>query len=277
MNVNLFDGGNAGNGGGGNGGNSNPPAQNTPPEGMEFLKGVDEALLNEPSVKNIKDLNSLVKSFVHSQKMIGADKVVIPKEGATAEQWNEVFTKLGLPSKDKYILSKPEKSFLGDQFYAQAQELGHSLGILPHQMQGFIAKLEETSGIAQKAMMDNQQKAIQDQITGLKNEWGEAFDAKIFNAKQVLNKFGSQEDKDFIANSGLGANPQFIKLMEKIGSSMKEAKIIEGKESYGTPQDNKEKLDSIMRDRNHPYWNRSHVDHAKSVQEVEELNKKIYS
>ncbi len=263
---------------GGQGG-GNPPGDNTPPaqipEGMEFLKGVDTALLNEPAVKNVKDLNSLVKGYVHAQKMIGADKIVVPSKGAPQEQWNEVFTKLGLPSKEAYKLNKPEKSNLGDEFYNQATELGHSLGILPHQMQGFVTKLEETTGAQREAHIAASKRSIEEGIANLKSEWGQAFEAKIYNAKEVLNKFGTDEDKKFISESGLGNNPQFIKFLEKVGSSMKEARIIEGKDDSGSPQDLQGKLDSILRDKNHPYWNRDHVGHANATREVSELFAKL--
>lgn len=256
-------------------GSNTPPETNVPPaqipEGMEFLKGVDAALLNEPAVKNVKDLNSLVKSYVHAQKMIGADKVVIPSKGAPPEQWQEVFTKLGLPSKEEYKLAKPEKSNLGDEFYNQATELGHSLGILPHQMQGFISKLEETTGAQREAHIASSQRAIEEGINNLKTEWGQAFEAKVFNAREVLNKFGTDADKEFITQSGLGSNPQFIKFLEKIGSSMKEARLIEGKDDSGSSQNLQEKLDSILKDKNHPYWNRDHVGHANATKEVSDL------
>ena len=243
----------------------------TIPEGMEFLKGVDPTLLNEPAIKNVKDLNSLVKSYVHAQKMVGMDKITIPPKGATPEHWNEVFTKLGLPPKEEYKIAKPEKSFLGEQFYSKATELGHSLGILPNQMQAFVAKLEEDAGVNREAQIAASKRETDENIANLKKEWGEAFEAKLHNAKEVLNKFGEDSDKEFIANSGLGSNPAFIKFMEKIGASLKEAKMIEGKDDSGSPANLQEKLDSILKDKNHPYWNSSHVSHAAAAKEVSDL------
>lgn len=256
--------------------NNETPTSNPPVEVPEFLKGVEASLLNEASVKNVKDLNSLVKSYVHAQKMIGADKVVIPQKGATQEQWNEVFTKLGLPKKEEYKIQKVEKSVLGDEFYSKAQELGHELGILPQQMQGFIHKLELDASQKHEAMLGqyktNQEQAVND----LKKEWGEAFDSKLYNAQEVLKKFGDENTMQFIRESGLGNNPQMIKFLEKIGNSMKEAKIIEGKSSDNSPADYQASLDSILKDRNHPYWNREHVGHAAAQKQVSELFSKLH-
>ena len=247
----------------------------TIPEGMEWLKGVEPTLLNEPSVKNIKDLNSLVKSFVHSQKMIGQDKVVIPKKGAAPEQWQEVFTKLGLPKKEEYKLDKAEKSALGARFYEKATELGHAQGILPHQMQSFVNELEKDALAVHNAQQEQAKLASEKAVTDLKKEWGDAFEAKLHNSREVVNKFGDDSIKQFIQESGLGGNTTFVKFLEKIGSSLSEAKIIEGKDSAGSPMDLQSELDSILKDNNHPYWKKDHVGHAAASQRVSELFAKL--
>ena len=245
----------------------------------EFLKGVqlEAELLNEPAIKNMKDLPSLVKSYVHSQKMIGKDKVVIPGKDATPEHWNEVFTKLGLPKKEDYKLNKSEKSVLGDEFYNKATELGHSLGILPHQMQSFVSKLEEDGAAKFQASMEASKKASEEYWNNLKTEWGDAYEAKFENAKTVLKKFSDEPTNQWLKESGLSANPQFVRLMEKFSSVMKEARIIEGKDDAGSPADLQGRLNSILNDKNHPYWNRDHVNHATSAKEVQELFEKLHS
>jgi hypothetical protein len=251
---------------------TNPPVNVDVPE---FLKGVDAELLNEASVKNIKDMNSLVKSYVHAQKMIGADKVTIPQKGATQEQWNEVFTKLGLPKKEEYKLEKEQNTVLGDEFYSKAQEIGHELGILPHQMNGFVKRLEADAMAKRDAYTQQSKTKVEDAINGLKKEWGDAFDSKLDTAKEVLKKFGDDKIVEFIQNSGLSSEPMLIKLLEKIGGSMKEAKIIEGKDSGNSPADLQGELDSILKDKNHPYWNRDHVGHAAAHKQVSELFAKL--
>ncbi len=269
----FIDGGNAG--AAGAAGQTNDTQTNQIPEGMEWLKGVDQALLSEPSIKNVKDMNSLVKSYVHAQKMIGADKVVIPGKDATPEQWNEVFTKLGLPSKENYKISKTEKSLLGDRFYNKATELGHALGILPNQMQNFVTKLEEDAAAASNDQVEAAKQAFSEAQANLKKEWGDAYDAKIQNVKMVVEKFGDDSVKQFIQETGLGGNPTFVKFLEKISGSMKEAKIIEGKNDSGAPADLQTELNNILNDKNNPYWKRDHVDHAKMQQKVSELFAKL--
>jgi hypothetical protein len=257
--------------------NDGAPPVVTPPDLPEFLKGaqLEQDMMNEPSIRNMKDLNSLVKSYVHAQKMVGADKITIPQKGAPTEQWNEVFTKLGLPKKEEYKINKSEKSFLGDDFYTKATELGHELGILPHQMQGFVQKLEVDAGAQFEARTQAATRNQEEAVNNLKKEWGTAFDAKLHNAKEVLKKFGGEEISNFISEAGLGNEPRFIKLLEKIGSSLKEARMIEGKDDSGSPADTQEALDSILKDKNHPYWDSNHVGHANAAKQVSDLFAKL--
>jgi hypothetical protein len=224
----------------------------------------------------MKDLNSLVKSYVHAQKMVGADKIIIPQKGATQEQWNEVFTKLGLPKKEDYKINKVEKSVLGDEFYAKASELGHQLGILPQQMQGFVAKLEEEGAAKAQARQTELTNYMEKAKEDLKKEWGEAFEAKLYNASTVFQKFADDATKQYLRESGLSNDPRIVRLFEKIGSSMKEAKLIEGKDDSGSPQDIQTAINNISGDKNHPYWNKDHIGHAAAVREMERLFSKMY-
>ena len=63
----------------------------------DWLDSIEESLKTEPSLSDIKDVNSLAKSYVHAQKMIGADKIVMPNDKSTDDEWNDFYEKLGRP------------------------------------------------------------------------------------------------------------------------------------------------------------------------------------
>ena len=51
------------------------------------------------------EIDALAKSYINATRMIGQDKVAVPNENSTDDQWNEVYSKLGRPeSADKYKL-----------------------------------------------------------------------------------------------------------------------------------------------------------------------------
>ena len=74
---------------------SQPETQEQQPHLSDSLP---EDLRNEPSLKNLTDAGSLAKSFVHAQRMIGADKVALPGKSATDEEWRGVYSKIGMPA-----------------------------------------------------------------------------------------------------------------------------------------------------------------------------------
>lgn len=249
--------------------------QTEPVHVPEWLKGVDEALVNEPSVKNIKDLNSLVKSYVSAQKFVGADKVVLPKKDASAEQWNEFFRKVGLPeSEDKYELKKADKSSIDDEFYGSFRKSAFEAGILPHQAQKLLSSFEGLATTNTEKMVAHAKQISEGQIAELKQEWGEAYDRKLGIIKETVDKFGGDELRKTLRDAGLASHPAIAKLFVEIGESLLE-KSPKGMDPR-TPAETNKSIEEIMADRNHPYHNPSHIDHAKAVKEVEALFQKQY-
>ena len=64
---------------------------------QSFVDTLPEDVRAEPSLKNFQDAGQLAKSYVHAQRMVGADKISVPTKHATDEDWNQVFSKLGVP------------------------------------------------------------------------------------------------------------------------------------------------------------------------------------
>ena len=124
----------------------NPPADNSPAE-FDFTKLVDdkgglaenwrqalpEDIRNERSLDSIKTFGTLAKSFVSAQKMIGANKVAIPGENATADEINAFHKALGRPDKmEDYSLDGielPEGITLDDNITKQFREFAFNHGM----------------------------------------------------------------------------------------------------------------------------------------------------
>ncbi len=75
-----------------------------------WKEALPEDVREDPSMEAIQTVDNLAKSYVNAQKMIGADKIIVPNKYAEANEWKDVFTKLGLPeSVDKYEISTKEE------------------------------------------------------------------------------------------------------------------------------------------------------------------------
>jgi len=79
-----------------------PIAPATPPS---WKDSISEDFRNDPNIEKFTEIDALAKSYINATKMIGQDKLVIPTNNSTEDQWNEVYSKLGRPeSADKYSL-----------------------------------------------------------------------------------------------------------------------------------------------------------------------------
>ena len=92
---------------------------------------ISEEYRVDPNIEKFTEIDALAKSYINATKMIGQDKVVIPNNNSTEDQWNEVYTKLGRPeSADKYSLDvKSEVVNLDEGAIKSFTENAHQLGL----------------------------------------------------------------------------------------------------------------------------------------------------
>jgi len=232
----------------------------------EWAKGlsVDQEILKAPMFQSIKSVDDIVKGYHHAQKMVGADKVIVPNKNSSAEEWRNYFVKAGLPEKfDDY---KPEipQSFDNEQFRKTLTTKAYELNIKPDQLSE-ITKLFDgyNNDIVKEYEADvvNEIKATE---SALRKEWGEGFEKQIHRANRVVKHFGGEELHKDITNSELANNGQFLRLMAKIGEKMlNEDSFKPGTTTtFGmTKEEAKSKINAIYGDLNSPYYNKDHAQH----------------
>lgn len=269
----------------GNGGA--PPVDNSgqPPiefSGPEWAKGleVEAEYLGDPSLKAIKDLPTLVKSYVHAQKKMGMDKAVLPNKNSTREEWLGLYHKLGLPADlAEYSLNTPENPVFKDEMLERFKETAFNNNVLPEQASAMLDFLNNFTSEESEKMQQSQQEKTEQAVGALREEWGEAFDQNLRKAKLAVMEFGGDELKGYLDQTGLGNDPEIIKVFSKIGDSFfKEDNFgTEGKPSYAmSPDEAQAKINNIMGDTNGPYYNSMHPDHNRMVEEVNKLYKAAY-
>lgn len=240
----------------------------------EWFSSIPDDLKAEPSLKTFKDVGTLAKSYIHAQKMIGADKIAIPGKFATEDDWGNVYKKLGLPeSVDKYEIKHGEQSNLDGEFVKAFKENAFKSGILPHQAQKLVDFFEQQTQADLASMEKAKQDSLEKNINGLKQEWGAAFEKNVKIAQNVVKKFGDENFTKYLDESGLGNDPQVIKLLSKIGASLGEDKFMaEADKQYAkTPQELNEEINKVLRDTTHPYYNKEHPNHKAAVEEIQKL------
>jgi len=234
---------------------------------------ISEEFRNDPNISKFTEIDALAKSYINATRMIGQDKVAVPNENSTDDQWNEVYGKLGRPeSADKYKLEvKSETAPLDESAIKQFAENAHQLGLNNKQAQGILEFYKNSmEGSVQQARIDTET-AQANAEAELRKEWGGNYDANIKKAGSVAKANMNPQILDMELKDGtrLGDHPEVIKGFANIANILSEDKLI-STESENTDRgtDYEAEISKLVNDTNGPYWNKAHPDHDKVVQQV---------
>lgn len=260
----------------GNAGNppTTPDPTATPPT---WHASLPQELQDNPSLKLFTDVGGLAKSYLHAQQSLSKKGIIPPGEKATEEEWHGFFKQIGLPEADKYELPIATDKKMDAEFIKSFKETAHKQGILPKQANAILAMMAERTENKTKQTIESHENEIKAGIDGLKKEWGQGFDKQINLAKMAVKESGGPEFAAWLEKTGLGNDPTFIKVMAKVGSFIGEDKL-RGAASGAvgsTPAEAKAKINTIMGDLKHPYFDAAHPGHAQAVAEMETLYKQL--
>jgi len=245
-----------------------------------FKDTIPEQYREEKSLENINSMEDLLKGYVHAQKLVGTNKIPVPNKHSTDEDWNEVFKRLGAPDSPedyKYNLKDVE---MDQNQVSEFNKTAHQLGLLPKQAEGLIKFYNEMNG---NLAANQEEQAAQAQLnteTELKKEYGPQFAKRLDQAKKLAV---STLGQDFLEHtylkdgSRLGDNLNVIKAFSNMADKLSEDEIIKGDGTgYMTAKEIEKEIDDLTQEGS-PYWNKTHPNHQKNIQEVLKLREMLTS
>jgi len=245
---------------------------------VDFKTLIPEEYREEKSLQNFNKMDDFVKSYLHSQKMVGLDKIPVPNKHATDEDWKEVYKRLGSPeAADGYKYSLPEDHAVPEETLKSFSEEAVKLGLLPNQADGIMKYYNSVinDGMKDQVAVADEARAKAEQE--LRSEFGSTFDNKITGAKNLaVATLGS----DFLTNttlsdgSKLGDNIQLVKAFADLSEKLSEDDIVKGDTpSYLTTNEIQKQINSIQQPGS-AYWDKHHPSHSDAVSEVQSLIRK---
>ena len=259
------------------------PAIETPAEvasggsGNEFLNMIPEDLREHPSLSPIKDVPNLARSYVNSQKLIGADKLPLPAN-PTEEDMAKIYDRLGRPENASGYEIAIDGNIITEEVASSFSEIAHGLGLSKTQTSKLMEYYKDSAEDSINRDIEKRNQNQIDSINALKAEWGTSFDKKVEQAKSIADEFS---DIDAITKivlqdgTNLGDHPEFIKTFAKIAdfrqSVTSEDTVSESPQvNQVTKQTAQAEIDSIMRGPD--YTNRRDpVARDRAVKRVQEL------
>lgn len=204
-------------------------------ETTDWRDSLPDDLKADPSLASIKDVQGLAKGYVHAQKLVGADKVVIPGRDAPQEEIDAFYAKLGRPeSADKYewpTENLPEGVEIADADKGKIGEIAHDLGLSKTQAAKLYRAYAQQIADGQASISSTIEQQRTEAEQSLRKEWGKAFDQNIALAQSAVKEFGGDELLQALDGAGLSNHPAVVKAMAKIGRAISEDEIIGGGKS----------------------------------------------
>lgn len=248
-----------------------------PPDWAKDVPQEHHALLK---AKNYKSPADVIVAYANAQKALSADKIPVPKDGV----WDaDSRKKLGIPEKPEdygNIIKKPElpEGMKWDEnFEKAALPVAHSLGLTPRQLEGLMGLYAGYQAEQFKASLAGQATAAEETAAVLREEFGAQYDARLSQAKRVVQQLGGPEVIQALNETGAGNRPELVKLFAKIGAMMAEDQLrsgASGQFGMGTEEAKAE----IRKLQSHPaYMDKYHPEHADIITKLGELHKIAYS
>ena len=243
----------------------------------DWKASLSEEIRADKSLENIKDIEGLAKSYVHAQKLVGADKIPVPNKFATDKDWDAVYQKLGRPENPSgYKYDLPEDQSINQEALKNFSDQAHKLGLLPTQANGVVKFYNELTASSLQEQETTAVTARENSTKELKQEWGQAYDQKINQASNLAKSVGASElfDANLADGTKLGDHPVMIKAFAELASKMGEDSITQSSGPiYQTPAQIEKEIGNLKQVGS-AYWDKNHPNHRVAVEEVLALREK---
>ncbi len=276
------------------GGQGNAPANGTPPGNQpptDWRASLPEDLRSEKVFDSIKGKDwseagpLLAKGYVNAQRMIGAEKLVIPGDKATPEEWSSFYNKLGRPeTPDKYSYKLPDgvkpeqldKATL-DTWLKELHEAGVPAKAADRIVSKYLVDEQARAKALEKAEADKRQGwELQ-----LKKDLGPKYDESLNYARWALKEFGDVHGNlvKMLDETGLGDNPAIVKFFAQVGARLADDKArgVGGGPRFsagmGSPEEAQASLTAFNRDpeKQKAMFDPQHPNHAAVIKERTDL------
>lgn len=200
--------------------------------------------------KGWKDPVELANGYRNLEKLLGGEKIPMPKGAEDKEGWARVYDALGRPkSADEYGLPVPDGG--SPDFAKAAASKFHELGLSKGQAEALASWYNEQAQGQLGAQQQAQVAKVEQDLTALKTEWGGAYEENIELGRRAAREFGLDAEKLTALENAFGTG-EMLKFMSKIGRGLTEHTFEGGRSATGfgmTPEAARQRISALREDR----------------------------
>lgn len=241
-------------------------------EGPEWLGNMPDDLKESKTLGKFKDVENLARSYVNAERLIGQDKIPMPK---TDEDFLAAMRKLGAPEKaddykfDESIAPKDVRESIKAQL-PWFKSIASEIGLTPKQAEKLVAAYSNNVAEALQAEAKNDEYAMATAQTELRKEWGADMERQVEIAKRAMGHYLSKPLQSRLIQAGFGNEPELIKLMASLGNArMEEIGIDRSGQAVTNVNSIKDEISKAQADP--AYLDASHPNHGRAVKKVQAM------
>jgi len=240
----------------------------------DWKQELPEDLREDATVRNLRSLPDAMRMLVHAQKMIGADKLALPK-GEDDPAWDAVYDRLGRPQDPESYELPAQGETLEDTAFGMAMRSAfHEAGLSQRQAARLAESYQSFVGEALAARDAEQSEAFEAEEAALRKSWGVAYDARLDQAQRAARRFAKEPVLD--ALEGAVGRAAVLRMFARIGAVLGEDDLAgAGSGDFAlTPEAARAGIDAFKLDREKfaAYLDRGHPGHAAAVAEMKRLH-----
>lgn len=235
---------------------------------------VEDEILKSNMFNSVKGVDDIVRGYYHAQKLVGHDKIVVPNEKSTPEQWRAYYGKAGLPENTESYSIGEESLYADDDFKKELFEKAHANYIKPDQLKEILSVVDKYN-LQVGEMADREAEASKTAIVSeLKTEWGSDFQRNIGVINETIKHLVGDEMHQQIMGSSLANSKEFIQTMHMISKKLNQEDTFsrDVRSNFAMSKDDAQmRLNEIYGDAKSPYFQAQHPQKQDVLNEVLKL------
>jgi hypothetical protein len=193
------------------------PAQDTTQSRSETSQQTPPAATTEPQAAPGEPQSSAPLETAEDSSAVVGEKT----EASTTE---------AKPVPEKYELKLPENSPLSPKALEEIALIAKEQGLTQKQAEALVTRESAAMSALLKTQVEELQVKSQKWVDELKVDkelGGEAFQKNVEMASRVVGRFGSDQLKTILDQSGFGNHPELVRVFSRIGKAMSEDQLVQ--------------------------------------------------
>ena len=180
----------------------------------------DPEVKNYATAKGFKEPGDVVNMYRNLEKLLGGEKIPMPKGEQDVEGWNRMYKAIGRPeTPEGYKLPSPETGDKG--FIEQAAKVFHQAGLSNRQASALTEWYQKYGSTVQQAQQEAIARRNSQELETFKTEQGQLFDAKLELGRRAAKQFGFSNDELLAFENAFGTKTLLTRFAA-IGEAMGE-------------------------------------------------------